>query len=418
MTNLKITKHKKMNRKDAWRNSYDFRLGTDPSWGSQDFQRKSNVAGLLSKVIVFFVIGIIGVGIFFDKIDIRNFPLFEKEKSVLALFEVKAIDPKGHPIPGAKVYFDKKRVGITDSFGEWRRFLKVRKGNMIRLSLLKKKNNFQLYVVKNILVPLRKEKNKNQLVVKHRVKLTPRNMRKGYEKYFENLEDQQEVASPIIKKESQALDDDNKDKKYKGTMHMNKEVHVELISINNIPHNKEIILQKYLIPEIKSTIKQSQELSQKLSDWIIAISHISAGKYAEEGFPGLIRVVFKNSLLDKQKVILINYSGSRVITATNILQRLIAYIDQGMVNRKNPHKGDNMRVLRLIGDISKEDSVFLSGVQGVSFGRNQWKFANIKGSAGYLSILRNHHLFLRKLVPLNSAAISVSLPSSQLAKYP
>lgn len=54
------------------------------------------------------------------------------------MFEVRAIDPSGHPVAGAEVWLQEQQVGVTDSFGVWRRTMRVDSGAEAKL-LFKKK---------------------------------------------------------------------------------------------------------------------------------------------------------------------------------------------------------------------------------------------------------------------------------------
>jgi hypothetical protein len=57
--------------------------------------------------------------------------------TVHAYFEIKAIDVDGRPVAGANVVHNNEQVGSTDSFGEWRRFLRVAPGQTYRVELKK-----------------------------------------------------------------------------------------------------------------------------------------------------------------------------------------------------------------------------------------------------------------------------------------
>ena len=72
---------------------------------------------------------------------------------VYAYFEVRALDPNGRPIAGAIVKNAGKRVGTTDSFGEWRRYMRVPLGATVPVTLAKKSANEVLYATKNFAVP-------------------------------------------------------------------------------------------------------------------------------------------------------------------------------------------------------------------------------------------------------------------------
>jgi hypothetical protein len=70
-----------------------------------------------------------------------------------AYFEVKVIDPEGRPVAGAVVREGDKSLGVTDSFGEWRRFMRVDLGGTVSLTVAKKIGAVSLTAVKNLAVP-------------------------------------------------------------------------------------------------------------------------------------------------------------------------------------------------------------------------------------------------------------------------
>lgn len=60
-----------------------------------------------------------------------------------SVFEVRAIDAQGHPVAGAEVWLenghdDAQQVGVTDSFGIWRRNMKLPEGIEARFNFRKK----------------------------------------------------------------------------------------------------------------------------------------------------------------------------------------------------------------------------------------------------------------------------------------
>jgi hypothetical protein len=53
------------------------------------------------------------------------------------LVEVRAIEETGHPVTAAKVSINNKSMGVTDSFGEWRRYLRLHPGEQLNVELYK-----------------------------------------------------------------------------------------------------------------------------------------------------------------------------------------------------------------------------------------------------------------------------------------
>ena len=81
---------------------------------------------------------------------------FGAQELVYAYFEVRALDASGRPIAGAVVKNAGKRVGTTDSFGEWRRYMRVPLGSTIPVTIAKKTSAELLFATKNFAVPLEK----------------------------------------------------------------------------------------------------------------------------------------------------------------------------------------------------------------------------------------------------------------------
>lgn len=52
-------------------------------------------------------------------------------------FELRAINDGGHPLPGVEILGNQKRLGLTDSFGEWRKYLRVPLGSAVHFELSK-----------------------------------------------------------------------------------------------------------------------------------------------------------------------------------------------------------------------------------------------------------------------------------------
>ncbi len=103
---------------------------------------------------------------------LKPWSYFSQPNLVFAYFEVRALDANGHPIAGAVVKNAGKRVGTTDSFGEWRRYMQVSLGSTIPISLTKKTPNQLLFVSRNFAVPPVKPE-KNEIELRSSVQLMP-----------------------------------------------------------------------------------------------------------------------------------------------------------------------------------------------------------------------------------------------------
>lgn len=83
----------------------------------------------------------------------------DQYETVHAYFEIKAIDSEGRTVTGATVSHNDEQVGVTDSFGEWRRFLRVTPGETYRIQLKKSTPTGDLVAVKNLAVPAKVPEN-------------------------------------------------------------------------------------------------------------------------------------------------------------------------------------------------------------------------------------------------------------------
>ena len=75
------------------------------------------------------------------------------EKKPFVLVEFRAISDSGHPVAGAHVYLEKKKFGVTDSFGEWRRYLRLRPGRELNVKISKGSSDSPYIATKEVQVP-------------------------------------------------------------------------------------------------------------------------------------------------------------------------------------------------------------------------------------------------------------------------
>ena len=239
-----------------------------------------------------------------------------EDKKHHVLFEVKAIDSEGHPVAGARVSYADKILGVTDSYGEWRRFLRFKKGQSITLNLKKRSRDFELLASKNLIVPI-DTYDSESLNVKATVKLNahaihgkiapergkkiPRRTRaKGS---FKVGRAEQGV--------SEGLADEN-DPYYS--------VWFSVFDFGHDRSGKTKVLKTKLVPAIeRASIVKGLELREN-SSWQVGVGHIAyRGK---PSFPGVIRVIARMVGSEKKIDFLKNYTGSSEITAEKILETL------------------------------------------------------------------------------------------------
>jgi hypothetical protein len=130
---------------------------------------RTTIAAFFSnRLIVLLVAGLAAFSIYTSK----PWSYFVQPDLVYAYFEVRAVDADGRPIAGAIVKNSGKRVGTTDSFGEWRRYMRVPLGGAVPISLTKKTNEQILFVTKNFAIPPFKPE-KSEIELRSSVQLLP-----------------------------------------------------------------------------------------------------------------------------------------------------------------------------------------------------------------------------------------------------
>ncbi len=77
------------------------------------------------------------------------------------LVDIRALEENGHPVTGARVWINKAPMGVTDSFGEWRRYMRLKPGERLALELAKE-GEIGLQGSKQLKVP--SQKNQSQAV--------------------------------------------------------------------------------------------------------------------------------------------------------------------------------------------------------------------------------------------------------------
>lgn len=231
------------------------------------------------------------------------------KKRLSVLFELKAIDPEGHPVAAAKVTYLDKVIGVTDSFGEWRRFFKIRKGQSVTLKLNKRSRDVQLHATKNLLVPV-ETANIEPMSVKATVRL---NVQRSKQIRSKNAPTEMPVnrGDNMLTEGAFEYTDEN-DPYYS--------VWFSVFDFGYDRAGKTIILKNKLIPALRAeSAKLGLELKEN-SPWQVGIGHISY--QGKPSFPGVIRVIARRVGSEKKIDFLKNYTGNSQITAEKILESL------------------------------------------------------------------------------------------------
>lgn len=98
-------------------------------------------------------------------------------KPPFVFVEVRAIDPSGHPVAGAKVALGKEVKGVTDSFGEWRRYLRLQPGSEVLVRIQKNTRYGVFAAERNLKIPAQVPKNKEP-EIKASIQLQPEKIKR------------------------------------------------------------------------------------------------------------------------------------------------------------------------------------------------------------------------------------------------
>lgn len=117
-----------------------------------DFSRIAKIRSSRN-LLVYGVLALALTCIGFTLAKFRPWAMWGSPELVYAYFEVRAVDGAGRPVAGASVKNAGKKVGTTDSFGEWRRYMRVPLGSTVPITISKATTGEPLYAIKNFAVP-------------------------------------------------------------------------------------------------------------------------------------------------------------------------------------------------------------------------------------------------------------------------
>lgn len=110
------------------------------------FWRNAALAALVTTLAV-------GTGLLWPRSEV------ESAASRVILFEVKVLTPDRHPAAGTAIHLRDRHIGTTDTFGEWRRYIKVNPSQKLTLRFLKKTDQARLSSVYNFQIPASLDQN-------------------------------------------------------------------------------------------------------------------------------------------------------------------------------------------------------------------------------------------------------------------
>lgn len=90
-----------------------------------------------------------------------NFMTEKSSRPPFRLIEVRAVSDDGQLLPGALVKLGKSREGMTDTFGEWRRFIRIKEGSQLSVKVIKPGKDGYWYGYRRLTVGRDESANKN-----------------------------------------------------------------------------------------------------------------------------------------------------------------------------------------------------------------------------------------------------------------
>lgn len=134
------------------KNEDDFLL-TDDFFNDLDTKSSIPIKSWVKKISI--AAGVLTSVFLFSLLSYWVFDLltYEKVEHPFVFFEVRALDINGHPVAGAIVKLDDDLDGITDSFGEWRRYVRYPLGSTVKIRVRKQTSKGWLEAKKNVKVP-------------------------------------------------------------------------------------------------------------------------------------------------------------------------------------------------------------------------------------------------------------------------
>ncbi len=218
-------------------------------------------------------------------------------------FEIHVFHTDGQPVVGAKIFNKKKQIGITDLYGQWRRFMKARPGSQITLQVQKD----LFFEKKTFLMPqeLGKTDKKHKFFAKINMPI----------RHIQSIvkENNATYAQKVMEKQNF----------YQNVWFYIDEDHIysELESAIKIAQ-----LKQYVLPYLHSISKKEGLFVERSSPWKIKITHLDDPITKDS--PGVIHVSGRLYEKDAPDIdFLANYTGNGEKTAMIILNKIKNHVD-------------------------------------------------------------------------------------------
>ena len=260
-------------------------------------------------------------------------------KKPFVLVELRAINSSGNPIPGATVFFQKKKFGVTDSFGEWRRYLRLRPGRSLEIRITKKGRTL-LQARKTVVVP-RVSSEEQEPELKISLELTPlsRHAKKRIKKKLRVVEKAKPLEQPAaevdsVKEEVEPLrvlgsSDQSRMGTLKDSSHL-KSVDIRLIPFKSkygtlMEAHQSRVLGVKVVPELIAQAAEKGLQIKKNAEWRYDVEYIP-----HRGQVGFIKgtLYWKRDGRIAKRTFIRNFSKTIVETADTLLKLAKVHINR------------------------------------------------------------------------------------------
>lgn len=307
--------------------------------------------------------GLLALGVYFFSLLANDVEASEQ----FVYVEVRAVGESGSPIAGAQVLHGGKAVGVTDSFGQWRRYLKLALGSTAVIELRKNIAGRDLSATKVLTVPPDRNDQSLNIALGGPVTMSsrPGSRASAIEKAVANPIPAEQTAAQPAAKDTDAS-----------------KVWFVASAGGVSPRLKEVV------SELKREAETKGILGSQRSDWQVLLQHITS---AEGDFEGLIRISSKGQGAEALDF-LRNYHNSSTYTAQRILSFLITEAsqdkDQASARSVSFHLPQyNPRVI----------NVFLGGKKCRHMTHKNWRCPAFAGQRVYLSVLKGNKVVQRQI---------------------
>lgn len=281
-------------------------------------------------------------------------------------FELKVINEKGHPMPAVKVYKGRKKVGMTDTFGEWKAYKEFSAGKSFSLKFIKRSGKQLYFATKNFVIPkvLPQSKEvefKGSVVIHQKVKGQKRRQNKS------DWLAKTKASRPKTKGANNSeilvvnLDQESQGMSQVATSEKREHIWFHVLHVaNKTPDftHKQGVLRKYLIPALQHMGQDQGLQMNRSSRRKVSLVHVPS---ADPQQKGVIKVAVNASQNQNAFEFITNYTGHAGSTAQNILAALKTHLHRKYrVRRVGSHWVVKQPIYKF-RQLSKFDHLYNSG---------------------------------------------------------